>query len=75
MKGEKDKIYKDKLDQAFHALQDQTKKYGYYYATTDSKGVAKFDTKNLSIGSYSVSLAPTNAKYKVSGSSKITISE
>lgn len=46
-----------------------------YTVKTDSKGVAKFDTKNLSIGSYSVSLAPTNAKYKVSGSSKITISE
>lgn len=46
-----------------------------YTIKTNSKGVAKIDTKNLSVGSYSVSLAPTTAKYKVSGSSKITISE
>ncbi|MBQ7928489.1 MAG: Ig-like domain repeat protein [Methanobrevibacter sp.] len=46
-----------------------------YTVKTNSKGVAKIDTKNLSVGSYSVSLAPTTAKYKVSGSSKITISE
>lgn len=42
---------------------------------TNSKGVANLDTKELLNGTYSVSLAPTNAKYVVSGSSQITISE
>lgn len=46
-----------------------------YTIKTNSKGVAKLNTKPLSIGSYSVSLAPTSAKYIVSGKSKLTISE
>lgn len=46
-----------------------------YTIKTDNNGVAKFDTKNLAIGSYNVVLAPATSKYVVSGNSKIVIAE
>ena len=44
---EKDKIYKDKLDQAFHALQDQTKKYGYYKKSKEEKKIERQYIDNI----------------------------
>jgi len=44
-----------------------------YTVKTDSKGVAKLDTKDLSAGTYNVVLAPATNKYLISGKSKITI--
>ena len=44
-----------------------------YTVKTDTKGVAKLDTKDLSVGTYNVVLAPATNKYLISGKSKITI--
>jgi hypothetical protein len=44
-----------------------------YTLKTDIKGVAKFNTKNLAVGKYSVVLSPATNKYLISGKSKITI--
>ena len=44
-----------------------------YTVKTDTKGVAKLDTKDLSAGTYNVVLAPATNKYLISGKSKITI--
>ena len=44
-----------------------------YLIKTNEKGVATFNTKDLSVGKYKVVLAPTNIKYIISGKSKITI--
>lgn len=44
-----------------------------YTVKTDSEGVAKLDTKDLSAGTYNVVLAPATNKYLISGKSKITI--
>lgn len=42
---------------------------------TDSKGVAKINTKSFNVGEYDVSIRPTNNKYLISVDSKITIKE
>lgn len=44
-----------------------------YTVKTDSSGVAKLNTKDLSAGTYNVVLAPATNKYLISGKSKITI--
>lgn len=44
-----------------------------YTVKTDGKGIAKLNTKSLSVGTHYVVLAPTNSKYMISGKSKITI--
>lgn len=49
---------------------DKTK---VYKIKTDENGVARFDTKDLSIGSHKVVLAPATNKYLISGSSIIKI--
>ncbi len=51
----------------------QNGKTADYSIITDKKGVAKFNTKDLKIGTYNVVLSPTNNKYTISGESKITI--
>jgi hypothetical protein len=45
----------------------------YYSLKTDSKGIVKINTKNLSKGSYDVALFPANNKYLISGKSSIEI--
>ena len=44
-----------------------------YTLKTDNKGVAKFDTKTLNVGNYSVVISSANNKYLISGKSKIVI--
>ena len=46
-----------------------------YTVKTGSNGVAKFNTKSLSVGSYSVVVAPATSKYMISAKSKIIINE
>ena len=46
-----------------------------YTIKTDNNGIAKFNTKNLLMGSHKVVLAPANNKYLISGSSAIVIKE
>lgn len=42
---------------------------------TDGKGVAKFDTKDLLVGNYTVTIGPSNNLYWLSGQSRIEIKE
>ena len=44
-----------------------------YTVKTNSKGVAKFNTKDLGIGSYDVKVYSANNKYHVLAKSKINI--
>lgn len=44
-----------------------------YTLKTNKNGVAKFDTKKLKVGNYTVVISPANNKYIISGKSKITI--
>jgi hypothetical protein len=46
-----------------------------YTIKTDEKGVAKLCTKDLSVGTYNVVLAPATSKYSVSGKSTIKITK
>lgn len=46
-----------------------------YRIKTDSNGVAKFNTKELMVGNYTVTVYPGNSLYLVSGKSKIEIRE
>lgn len=41
------------------------KKYKTYYITTNNKGIAKFNTKNLKIGSHKYIVTSTNKKYNL----------
>ena len=49
------------------------KKYKTYYITTNSNGIAKFNTKNLAIGSHKYIVTSTNKKYKIKEDGYITI--
>ena len=49
------------------------KKYKTYYITTNNNGIAKFDTKNLKIGSHKYIVTSTNKKYKIKEYGTITI--
>ena len=48
-------------------------KYKTYTVKTDTKGVAKLQTKNFALGTHKVSISTTNKNYKVSKSSKIIV--
>lgn len=48
-------------------------KYKSYIIKTNSKGIAKFNTKSLKLGNHKVVISSANAKYKISKSSKIFI--
>lgn len=45
----------------------------YFVVKTDSKGIAKLSTKDLSIGTYAVSIFPANNKYLISAKSTVVI--
>jgi len=45
----------------------------YFTIKTDSKGVAKLNTKDLLNGTYSVAIGPANNKYRISAKSTIVI--
>ncbi len=45
----------------------------YFTIATDSKGIAKIDTKVLSVGNYTVAITPANNKYLISAKSTIVI--
>jgi len=45
----------------------------YFVVKTDSKGIAKLSTKDLSNGTYAVSIFPANNKYLISAKSTIVI--
>ena len=49
------------------------KKYKTYSIKTDSKGVAKLQTKYLGLGTHKISISTKNKNYKVSKSSKVTV--
>ena len=49
------------------------KKYKVYKLKTNSKGIAKFNTKKLSVGSHKVVITSLNKYYKISKKSKIIV--
>ena len=49
------------------------KKYKNYAITTDNNGIAKFNTKSLSIGKHKVVITSKNSCYVIKGNSQITI--
>jgi hypothetical protein len=49
------------------------KKYLTKTVKTNSKGIAKFNTKSLKVGSHNVVISSANGNYKISAKSKITI--
>lgn len=51
------------------------KKYNTYSIKTDSKGIAKLQTRNLKLGTHKISITTKNKDYKVSKSSKITVKD
>ena len=44
-----------------------------YKVKTNKKGIAKFNTKNLKVGTYKVKITSGNANYKISAKSTIKI--
>lgn len=67
--------YKDMVKNIYIKVKVFTgKKFKTYSVKTDSQGVAKFNTKKLSIGTHKIVISPNDTKnYKLNKSSKIII--